>query len=110
MPPAVRSTPGVGHVRVIIDGRFVLDEADLHRRLAGALGYGPFHRPDLAGLRERLVAGDPRPLQLTLTHVACLRLALGRAAYDAFVGLLRDVEAGDEGKPWNQRLVFRLFD
>lgn len=97
-------------MKVIIDGRSVLDEADLHRRLAGALGYGPYYRHDLGCLRERLAAGDPRPVQLIWIHAVSLRLALGRAAYDAFVGLLRDVEAGDEGKPWNQRLVFRLFD
>ena len=97
-------------MRVVIDGRFVLDEADLHRRLAGALGDGPFHRHDLAGLRERLVAGDPRPLQLTWTHAACLRLALSRAAYDAFVGVFEEVEARDDGKLWGQRFVFRLFD
>ena len=110
MSSAVRSTPGGGYVKVVIDGRFVLDESDLHRRLAGALGYGPCHRRDLAGLRERLVAGDPRPLQLTWTHTACLRLALGRAAYDAFVGVCAEVEAGDDGKPWGRRFVFRLFD
>ncbi len=97
-------------MKVIIDGRFVLDEADLHRRLAGALGYGPYHHHDLAGLRERLDAGDPRPLHLVWTHAACLRLALGRAAYEAFVGALAEVEAGDDGKPWGQRFVFRLFD
>ena len=34
-------------MHVVIDGRFVLDEADLHRRLAGALGYGPYYRHDL---------------------------------------------------------------
>ena len=97
-------------MRAIIDGRFVLDEADLHRRLAGALGYGPFHRHDLACLRDRLAAGDPRPLQLTWTHAASLRLALGRATYDAFVAALTDIEAGDAGKPWDQRFVFRVFD
>ncbi len=97
-------------MKVIIDGRFVLDEADLHRRLAGAFGYGPYHRHDLACLRERLAAGDPRPLQLTWIHASSLRLALGRAAYDAFVAALEEVEAQDYGKEWAQRFVFLLFD
>ena len=97
-------------MRVIIDGRFVLDEADLHRRLAGALGYGPYYRPDLDCLRERLAAGDPRPVQLTWIHVPALQLALGRARFEAFVAMLREIEAGDDGKPWGQRLVFHLID
>ena len=97
-------------MKVVIDGRFVLDEADLHRRLAGALGYGPYHRRDLACLRGRLAAGDPRPLQLTWIHAASLRLALGRPAFDAFVAVLEELEAQDDGKDWAQRFVFRLFD
>ncbi len=97
-------------MNIVIDGRFVLDEVDLHRRLAGALGYGPFYRHDLACLRERLAAGDPRPLQLTWIHAATLRLALGRARLAAFVTVLEEIEAQDEGKPWRQRFVFRLFD
>ena len=108
--PSGRHSIGDGYVRVIIDGRFVLDEADLHRRLAGALGYGPYYRHDLACLRERLCAGDPRPLQLIWIHTAGLRLALGREPFARFVAVLTEVEAGDEGKPWAQRLVFRLFD
>jgi RNAse (barnase) inhibitor barstar len=97
-------------VNVVIDGRFVLDEADLHRRLAGAFGYGPLYRHDLAALRQRLSAGDPRPLQLTWIHVASLRLALGRARFDAFVSVLEEVEAQDDGKEWARRFVLRLFD
>ena len=97
-------------MRVIIDGRFVLDEADLHRRLAGALGYGPYYRNDLESLRERLAAGDPRPVQLTWIHASTIRLALGRAAFDEFVAVLEGVEAQDEGKSWPERFVFRLFD
>ncbi len=97
-------------MKVIIDGRFVLDEADLHRRLAGALGYGPFYRHDLDCLRERLAAGDPRPLQLTWIHAACIRLALGRALFDRFVAVLEEIEAQDDGEEWAKRFVFRLFD
>jgi RNAse (barnase) inhibitor barstar len=100
----------VGPVKVTVDGRFVLDEADLHRRLAGALGYGPAYRSDLAALRDRLAAGDPRPLQLTLIHASMIRMALGRAAFDATVAVLEAIEAADERKPWDERFVLRLFD
>jgi RNAse (barnase) inhibitor barstar len=97
-------------VKVIIDGRFVLDEADLHRRMAGALGYGPLYRPDLVCLHRHLSAGDPRPVQLVWTHAGALRLALGASPFDAFVALLEQVEADDLGKDWTQRFVFRLLD
>ena len=77
-------------MKVIIDGRFVLDEADLHRRLAGALGYGPFYRHDLECLRERLADGDPRPLELVWIHAQSMRMALGTARFDRFVFRLFD--------------------
>jgi RNAse (barnase) inhibitor barstar len=97
-------------MQVTIDGRFVLDEADLQHRLAAALGYGPFHAHDLESLRERLVDGDPRPVKLIWTHCAALRLALGQARFDMFVAILEAIEALDAGKPWSQRFVFRQFE
>jgi RNAse (barnase) inhibitor barstar len=97
-------------VKVIIDGRFVLDETDLHRRMAGAFGYGPGYRYDLESLRERLAAGDPRPVQLTWIHTGTIRMALGRARFDQFVAVLRTIEALDADKNWDDRFVFRLFD
>jgi RNAse (barnase) inhibitor barstar len=97
-------------VKVIIDGRFVLDEADLHRRLAGAFGYGPSYRPGLRSLRERLAAGDPRPVELTWIHASVIRMALGRDAFDAYVAVLEALEAADGHKPWNERLIFRMLD
>ena len=97
-------------MKVIIDGRFVLDQADLHRRLAGALGYGPMYRYDLDDLRAHLSAGDPRPVQLTWIHASTIRMALGTAAFDRFVAVLEAVEAEDMGKEWSRRFVFRLFD
>jgi RNAse (barnase) inhibitor barstar len=97
-------------VKVIIDGRFVLDEADLHRRLAGALGYGPFYRHDLECLRERLADGDPRPLELVWIHAQSMRMALGTALFDRFVAMLEEVSADDAGRDWTHRFVFRLFD
>jgi RNAse (barnase) inhibitor barstar len=97
-------------MKVIVDGRFVLDEADLHRRLAGAFGYGPFYTFDLASLREHLCGGDPRPVELVWIHAPCIRMAVGTAMFDKFVAMLEQVEAHDAGKDWSQRFVFRLFD
>ena len=97
-------------VRVVIDGRSVLDETDLHRRLAGAFGYGPRHRADLDALHGRLSVGDPRPVQLTWINGSALRMVLGNARFGEFVALLERIEAGDEGKNWAERFVFRLFE
>jgi RNAse (barnase) inhibitor barstar len=97
-------------VKVIIDGRFVLSEADLHRRLAGAFGYGPFYPYDLDALREHLSAGDPRPVELVWIHAECIRLALGTAVFSRFVAALEQIEAEDEGREWSRRFVFRMFD
>lgn len=97
-------------MNVIIDGRFVLDESDLHRRMAGAFGYGPLYCPSLDALHDRLAAGDPRPVQLTWAHGPALRLALGPSRYAGFVAMLETVEEEDAGKDWAQRFVFRLLD
>ena len=97
-------------MKVIIDGRFVLDEADLHRRMAGAFGYGPLYTPRLDSLREHLAAGDPRPLQLTWIHAATIRMAVGTATFERYVAVLEQIEVADAGREWNQRFVFRLFE
>jgi RNAse (barnase) inhibitor barstar len=97
-------------MKVIIDGRFVLDEADLHRRLAGAFGYGPFYAHGLESLREHLCAGDPRPVELVWIHAQSIRMALGTASFDKLVATLEQVEAQDADKVWSHRFIFRLLD
>ncbi|XVU27146.1 barstar family protein [Actinoplanes sp. CA-054009] len=97
-------------VKVVIDGRFVLDEADLQARLAGAFGYGPFYRRDLAALRDLLTAGDPRPLELTWIHADAIRLALGATVFRAYLAAFESIEVADERKPWDQRFIFRLLE
>jgi RNAse (barnase) inhibitor barstar len=97
-------------VKVIVDGRFVTDEADLHRRLAGAFGYGPHYRHDLDSLRERLSAGDPRPVELVWIYTESLRMAIGTAAFDEFVAALEQIAANDGDRDWPDRFVFRIFD
>jgi RNAse (barnase) inhibitor barstar len=97
-------------VQVIIDGRFVLDEADLHHRIAGALGYGSFPSHDIESLRGRLAAGDPRPVQLVWINASAIRMALGQARFEKFVATLEMIEALDTGKPWRERFVFRLLE
>ncbi|GGQ79011.1 barstar family protein [Couchioplanes azureus] len=97
-------------MNVVIDGRFILDEADLHRRLAGALGYGPYYSHDLSDLGRRLAAGDPRPLQLVWTYAGSLRLALGLELYERYVRTLEEIEATDAGRGWNERFIFRVFE
>nr|WP_296075238.1 barstar family protein [uncultured Actinoplanes sp.] len=97
-------------MQVIIDGRFVLDEADLHHRIAGALGYGPSPCRDIESLRERLASGDPRPVQLIWINASVIRMALGRARFEKFVATLETIESQESGRPWRERFVFRLFE
>ncbi|WP_067497658.1 barstar family protein [Actinoplanes sp. TFC3] len=97
-------------MELVIDGRNVLSEADLHHRLAGALGYGPFYRRDLDDLRDRLSAGDPRPVRLVWINAASLRMALGLTAYDTMVSTLERIATDDADRPWRQRFVFHILD
>jgi len=96
-------------VNVVIDGRFVLNEADLHRRLAGALGYGPRYRYDVDDLREHLAAGDPRPVQLVWVHAEGIRMALGVPVFDELVGMLREIATNDAGRDPDERFVFHIL-
>jgi RNAse (barnase) inhibitor barstar len=97
-------------MNVVIDGRFVLNEADLQRRLAGALGYGPRYRHDLDDLRDHLAAGDPRPVRMVWIHAEAVKLALGVSLYDSYVGMLAEIEAVDEGRGQGERFVFRILE
>ena len=94
----------------VIDGRCVLNEYDLHRRRAGAFGYGPRYTHDVEALRERLSAGDPRPVELVWIHGEAIRMAVGAAAYTELVGLLEGIEADDQERDWTDRFVFRLLE
>jgi hypothetical protein len=49
-------------------------------------------------------------VQLTWIHASTIRMAIGTAAFDAFVAALERIEAQDEGKDWPRRFVFRVFD
>ncbi|MEU7902199.1 barstar family protein [Actinoplanes sp. NPDC049118] len=95
---------------MFIDGRFVLNEADLQQRLGSALGYGPYYRHDLGDLHLHLAAGDPRPVKLVWIHPQAVRLALGVALFDTYVETLQRIAADDEGRHWNERFVFRILD
>ena len=97
-------------MNVVIDGRFVLDEADWQRRLAGAFGYGPYYRHDLDDLRDHLAAGDPRPVHLVLIHAEAVKLALGVALFGNYLAMLHHIETADEGRPWNERFILRVLE
>ncbi|SNY33986.1 barstar family protein [Paractinoplanes atraurantiacus] len=97
-------------MKVVIDGRFVLDEADLQARLAGAFGYGPFYKRDLAALRDCLAAGDPRPLELTWIHADAIRLALGVTVFRSYLAVFEAIEIADERRHWDQRFIFRVWE
>ncbi|WP_249997630.1 hypothetical protein [Actinoplanes sp. M2I2] len=49
-------------------------------------------------------------MELVWTHTSVIRMALGRSAFDAFVAMFEAAQSADENKPWNERLVFRIFD
>ncbi|PDO10033.1 MAG: hypothetical protein BLM47_09485 [Candidatus Reconcilbacillus cellulovorans] len=82
--------------RVVIDGRTIAGEDDLHDLLARELGFPDYYGRNLDALWDGLTGWAPMPLEIVWTHVEASRRALG-GRLDAWLELFRDAEARIDG-------------
>ncbi|GAA3473073.1 barstar family protein [Nonomuraea roseola] len=95
-------------MRVIVDGRRVSSEADLHRRLAGPLGFGPYYGNNLAALWDRLTTDVERPVEVVWTHWEESKANLGAELFNEICLLLDEVQAQDVERGSRDRFAFEL--
>ncbi|GAA3245887.1 barstar family protein [Nonomuraea helvata] len=95
-------------MRVVVDGRQVSSEADLHRLLAGPLDFGPYYGNNLAALWDRLSTDVERPVELVWTHWEESRANLGADLFDRIRRLFDKVQAQDAAWGLRNRFTFEL--
>ncbi|MFC4012703.1 barstar family protein [Nonomuraea purpurea] len=93
---------------VVVDGRRVSSEADLHQLLTGLLDFGPYYDNNLAALRDRLSTDVERPVELVRTHWKESRANLGADLFDKIRRLLDEVQAQDAAWGLRDRFTFEL--
>jgi ribonuclease inhibitor len=95
-------------VKVVVDGRTIRSEADLHAALAGPLDFGPYYGWNLNALWDRLSTDVERPVELVWEHADASREGLGAELFDRISTVLLRAAAEDERYGWEQRFTVRV--
>ncbi|GAA3708293.1 hypothetical protein GCM10022224_087270 [Nonomuraea antimicrobica] len=91
-------------MRVVVDGRQIPMEANLHRFLAGPLDFGPYYGNNLAALRNRLSTD----VELVWTHWEESRANLGADLFERIRRLFDKVHTQDAAWGLRDRFTFEL--
>ncbi|MFI5590920.1 barstar family protein [Amycolatopsis sp. NPDC051758] len=95
-------------MRVVIDGKAIRSEADLHDQLAGPLDFGPYYGRNLNALWDRLYRDVERPVELVWADAAVSEEHLGAELFATIAKLMTDVMAGDAEHPAENRFTVRF--
>ncbi|WP_229068813.1 barstar family protein [Actinoplanes sp. DH11] len=94
---------------VVLRGREIASELDLHRALAAALDFGPYYGKNLDALWDRLTTDVERPVHLVWQESSESRRQLGDELFDKIVALLRDVAASDVTAGYAERFTVEIL-
>ena len=95
-------------MKLVIDGRLIHNESDLHDLLAAGLDFGPYYGRNLDALWDRLSTDVERPLDLVWQYSARSREMLGNRTFERFAALLQEVMEQDERHEPGERFTVRF--
>ncbi|MEV6643970.1 barstar family protein [Amycolatopsis sp. NPDC051371] len=95
-------------MRVIIDGKSVKTQQDVHDQLKAQLDFGPYYGDNLSALWDRLYRDVERPVELVWEGSEASKENLGADLYGKIAKLLTDVMADDAGNPPEQQFTVRF--
>ncbi|NED16423.1 barnase inhibitor [Streptomyces sp. SID9124] len=95
-------------MRVEINGVEIRSQADLHRVLAGPLGFGPYYGANLAALWDRLTVDVERPVEIIWRHASVSRALMGEEHFIQVRDLLEAVAEQDRSYGWPDRLTIEF--
>ncbi|WP_033341459.1 barstar family protein [Catenuloplanes japonicus] len=93
---------------VVLDGRRVSSEADLHRELARLLDFGPFYGANLDALWDRLSTDVERPMHLLWTDSGTSRAAMSPLSFERVERILQKTVEQDTGWCLEERFTYEL--
>ncbi|MGW1296637.1 barstar family protein [Streptomyces sp. NPDC002533] len=102
------SVPARPFFRVEIDGERITSAKEFHEALAGALDFGPYYRPNLPALWDRLSTDIERPVELIWRNSEASKAAMGASEFDDLRDLLLRVQAQDEDFGFSDRFTVRF--
>ena len=95
-------------MRVVIDGKAIRSEADLHDQLAGPLDFGPYYGRNLSALWDRLYRDVERPVELVWRDAAVSEENLGAELFAKIAQLMTDVMTEDAPHSPENRFTVRF--
>lgn len=93
---------------VVIDGKSVRSEQDVHDQLKRQLDFGPYYGNNLNALWDRLYRDVERPVELVWEDSGASREHLGAELYGQIEKLLTDVMQDDADKPPENQFTVRF--
>ncbi|MER6771720.1 barstar family protein [Streptomyces bacillaris] len=96
-------------MNVEIDGRLIKTPLDFHGVLAESLDFGPYYRPNLAALWDRLSTDVERPVEIVWRNWEESRAAMGSDEFDELLSVLIRAQEQDASFGWDERLTVRLM-
>ncbi|MEV6995522.1 barstar family protein [Streptomyces sp. NPDC093228] len=88
-----------------INGADIDSPEEFHTVLADRLDFGPYYRPNLAALWDRLSTDIERPVELIWRNSETSRDAMGESAFGVLRDLLLRVQRQDEDFGWEDRFT-----
>ena len=95
-------------VHVVLDGRGVRSETELHRELARLLDFGPFYGANFDALWDRLSTDVERPVHLLWEESGASRAAMGSLTFDRIEQVLRKAAEQDAAFNLTVRFTYEL--
>ena len=95
-------------MKLVIDGRTIRSESDLHDLLASKLDFGPYYGRNLNALRDRLSTDVERPVDLVWQYSAASRDMLGSELFEQIAALFVKVMKHDERFEPDERFTIRF--
>lgn len=96
-------------MRVVIDGKSVKSQQDVHDQLKAQLDFGPYYGDNLSALWDRLYRDIPGPLELVWEDSEASRESLGDEMYGRVSGVFTKLmELSEQEEPPGVRFTVRF--
>ncbi len=95
-------------MRVVIDGKAVKSEQDLHDQLKGPLDFGPYYGSNLDALWDRLSRDVERPVELVWHDSETSKANLGAERFEKIATLMTRAMEEDAEYPPGKRFSVRF--
>lgn len=95
-------------MNIEIDGKQIRNPLNFHQALAEALDFGPYYRPNLAALWDRLSTDVERPVAIVWRNSEESRAAMDSDNFEELQSVLVRTQEQDLSFGWDERFSVRF--